>query len=308
MNALVQKVKNGTLMGAKVVGRKVKMHDAEITLGLGLVSMGAAIVFAAKDSIKAQEVLIEHAELRQAIEDATAAEIEEYTESDRKKDIVTLYTKTGTGLAKSYARTIIFSGMAVAFILTSNGLMRKRNIGLMAAYTALDSAFTAYRGRVAEEIGEEAEARVKKAITKQELTIVESDNDEGETKEINVLSENDLAKISPYAVEFNRHTSALWSNVPEYNIMFLKAQQNYATDMLRIKKVLFLNEVYDMLGLPRTQAGQVVGWVYGEGDNFVDFGFYEAYRQSIEDGEDRGIFEQSIVLDFNVDGIVYDKL
>ena len=64
-----------------------------------------------------------------------------------------------------------------------------------------------------------------------------------------------------------------------------------------------------MLGLPRSKAGQVVGWVYSEdnpvGDNFVDFGLYAdnlAYSDFVN-GYDNGI-----LLDFNVDGNVLDLM
>ena len=95
-----------------------------------------------------------------------------------------------------------------------------------------------------------------------------------------------------------------WDKDAEYNLMFLKQQQNYANEMLKSKGHLFLNEVYDMLGIPRTKAGQVVGWIYDEkkpvGDNFVDFGMYDINRPKNRDFVNG--YERTIILDFNVDG------
>lgn len=45
-------------------------------------------------------------------------------------------------------------------------------------------------------------------------------------------------------------------------MMFLRRQQDYANEMLKARGHLFLNEVYDLLDIPRSKAGQVVGWVY----------------------------------------------
>ena len=101
-----------------------------------------------------------------------------------------------------------------------------------------------------------------------------------------------------------------WSKNAEYNLMFLKQQQAYANTLLKNNGYLFLNEVYDMLGIPRSKAGQVVGWIYDEknpiGDNFVDFGIYDLYNEKARDFVNG--YERSIVLDFNVDGNVWDLM
>lgn len=106
--------------------------------------------------------------------------------------------------------------------------------------------------------------------------------------------------VSQYARFFDSGCAA-WNEDPEYNLLFLKQQQNYANDLLKAKGHLFLNEVYDMLTIPRSKAGQVVGWVYNDenpiGDNRVDFGIYAEHNTSAING-----FERSILLDFNVDG------
>ena len=120
---------------------------------------------------------------------------------------------------------------------------------------------------------------------------------------MNIIDPN---TISDYSRIFDECNTS-WSKSPEHNLVFLKQQQNYANDLLKSRGHLFLNEVYDMLGFPRTQAGQIVGWVYDEknpiGDNFVDFGIYnldsERARAFVNG------YERSILLDFNVDGNVW---
>ena len=94
------------------------------------------------------------------------------------------------------------------------------------------------------------------------------------------------------------------------NLVFLKQQQNWANELLKTRGHLFLNEVYDMLGIERSKAGQVVGWVYDETnpdcDNYVDFGIYDIYnerKRAFVNG-----WERSILLDFNVDGDIYSLL
>ena len=110
---------------------------------------------------------------------------------------------------------------------------------------------------------------------------------------------------SIYARFFDE-TSTNWQRTQGYNQFFIQAQQNYANDLLKSRGHVFLNEVYDMLGLERSKAGAVVGWVKGNGDNYIDFGVFQgdewnAMRFVTGD-------ERSILLDFNVDGVVYHLL
>lgn len=93
----------------------------------------------------------------------------------------------------------------------------------------------------------------------------------------------------------------------EMNYMFLIRQEEYANACVKNKGHLFLNEVYDMLGLPRTKIGQLVGWTYDatcptEG-KIVNFGLTKDTNLATVDG-----FKNSIALTFNVQGYVLDKL
>lgn len=114
------------------------------------------------------------------------------------------------------------------------------------------------------------------------------------------------ASVSQYARIFDDSCPA-WNRDAEYNLLFLKEQQTFATDLLRSRGYLFLNEVYDMLGFPRSKAGQVVGWVYDEknpiGDNKVDFRIFDERNSLFVNG-----YERSVLLDFNVDGCILDKI
>ena len=60
---------------------------------------------------------------------------------------------------------------------------------------------------------------------------------------------------------------------------------------------------FDTKDLPWTR---VVGWVKGMGDDYVDFGVFEAYDKTKCDFVNCA--EPSIWLDFNVDGYIFDKL
>lgn len=115
-----------------------------------------------------------------------------------------------------------------------------------------------------------------------------------------------LYDVGYYARWFDE-TCHAWTEDPERNKYFLLMQQSYANELLKTRKYLFLNDVYDMLGIPRTKAGQVVGWIYDEnnpiGDNFVNFGLYAEHNAKFING-----YEKSVLLDFNVDGEIISRI
>lgn len=118
----------------------------------------------------------------------------------------------------------------------------------------------------------------------------------------------DCKSVSQYARFFD-DSCVGWSNDAEQNLMFLKLQEEYANSILRNQGYLFLNDVYEMLGIARSQEGQVVGWIYDTenpiGDNCVDFGIYNPLvgNRNFVNG-----YAKSILLDFNVDGNILEKI
>ena len=136
---------------------------------------------------------------------------------------------------------------------------------------------------------------------------IEIDGKEVMNQKIEESKKTESQSYSCYARFFDESCSS-WMNDAEYNLMFLLRMQAYANEKLKAQGYLFLNDVYEMLGLPKTKAGQIVGWVYKEnntdGDNYVEFGIYRTEKNAkFVNG-----FEKSILLDFNVDGPIIDKM
>ena len=137
------------------------------------------------------------------------------------------------------------------------------------------------------------------------ITITIEDNGEVEVLKDEFVEEA-RPSVSCYAKFFDE-SCATWTKDSEFNLMYLRTQEQYANEKMRRQGYLFLNDVYEMLGMPRTKAGQVVGWMYDEknpgGDNYVDFGIYAAHNRNFVNG-----YGQSVLLDFNVDGMILDRL
>ncbi len=292
-------------------GFKIKKHSPEILVVSGVIGTVTSAVLACRATTKLDSVLEESKEQIDKIHDYVENNgySDKYTEEDSKKDLAIVYTQSAFKLVKLYGPSIILGTVSIGAILGGHNILRKRNIALAAAYTAVDKSFKEYRGRVVERFGKELDKELKYNIKSGTVQVTEVDENGKETTSdvtVNVVDPNNLSDYARFYDDGCRG----WTKDPELNLAFLRQQQNYANNLLKTKGWVTLNEVYDMLGITRTAAGMVVGWIYDEkhpvGDNFIDFGIYdinsEANRRFVNG------LERTILLDFNVDGNIYDKI
>lgn len=293
----------------KKVELKAIKHSPEILAGVGVVGVVGSLVMACKATTKLSDILDESKEQLDKIKEVAAdpAYEEKYSQDDAKKDTTITYVQTAMKVTKLYAPSVILCASSLGCLLASNNILKKRNAALSAAYMTVDKSFKEYRKRVADRFGEEVEKEIRYNIKAEEITKVDENGNEV-TETVKVMDgTDDPNSYSDYARFFDESCAA-WQNDAEYNLTFLKAQQQYANDLLKAKGRLFLNEVYRMLGIDETKAGQVVGWVYNPdnptGDNFVDFGIYNMQRERVRAFVNG--YEPNILLDFNVDGVIWN--
>lgn len=285
---------------------KLKKHSPEILVVAGIAGTVVSAVLACKATTKVAEILDETKGTLDAIHEGMetgAINGQEYTTEDGKKDTVVVYAQTGVKLAKLYGPAIILGTLSITSILASNNILRKRNVALGAAYAAIDKSFKEYRGRVIERFGEQVDTELKYGIKAKKFEEIEVDPETGKEKKIKkTVMVADPNLQSDYAVYFDSKSRNYETN-PDYNRMFLKAQQAFANDKLQTRGHLFLNEVLDDLDLPRTPAGQIVGWTKDGPDGYVNFRIVEVERET-EDGR----HEPALLLDFNVEGNIWEKM
>ena len=293
---------------------KAEKHSPEILVIGGVVGFVVTTVVACKATTKLSGILEKGKEDVEQIHEYVAVEgySEEYTEADEKKDLTIVYAKTAVGIAKLYAPSAILGTMSIVSVISGHNILRKRNLALAAAYTALDHNFKDYRKRLIEKFGDEVDKELKLGIKAKEIERVGKDEDGNEKTEkaiVSAMDPNDPSTYSEYARFFDDGCKG-WTKDPELNLLFLRRQQDAATDLLRSRGYLTLNEVYRMLGMQTTKAGVIVGWVYDKdhpvGDNYVDFGIYDINRPKNRDFVNG--YERVILLDFNVDGNIYDLM
>ena len=314
-------MKKELITNVNKIGFKLKKHSPEILAVAGVVGTVVSAVMACKATTKASDILEKSKEDIDAIHKCATDEkfVDKYTPEDVKKDLTIVYIQTGIKLAKLYAPAVVLGALSLSSILASNNILRKRNVALAAAYATVDKGFKQYRNRVVERFGEEVDHELRHGIKakKIEKVVVGEDGKEKKVKEtVNVVERDSLSDYTFFFDESNPY----WEKDGNYNRMFLLAQQQYANDKLRANGYLYLNDVLDTLGIPRTKAGQIVGWVYNpdnpNGDNYVDFGIYETYRRNeesfVKDAAMREVgkevYERVVLLDFNVDGNILDLM
>lgn len=292
---------------------KFRQYSPEILMGLGIVGTVTSAVLACKQTLKVSGVIDDAKENINKVKEATELENIDYTEEDATKDLTIIYAQTGVKLIKLYAPSVILGALSITSIISGHKILKTRNLALAAAYTTLEKGFKKYRSNVVEKFGEEVDKQLRYNTKVAEIETVDEKGKKKKEK-VEEIDTDCVSKYSPYARFFDE-LSRDYRKDAEYNLMFLRRQQDYANEKLKARVIydrktgkvkkpgyLFLNEVYDDLDIPRSKAGQIVGWVYNpdnnpDGDNYVDFGIYNNNSHRFVNGVEKGI-----LLDFNVDG------
>ena len=292
---------------------KTIKHAPEIMAVVGGIGAVVGVVLACKATLKVHDIIEETKnELDTIHEVSNDPKFEDvYTEESAKKDTAIVYARTGIKFVCLYAPSASLIALSIASMIGSTFLQKKRNVALATALMTVEHGFKEYRERVINKYGVEADRRLRYNI--EDVEVEEKVTDEnGEEqivkKKVEVVN-GDPSTISRFARFFDE-SNPNWKKDDYYNVMFLRDIQDWANDMLKAKGILFINEVYDALDIPRTKEGQFYGWIYDPdhpiGDNFVDFGIYNTNRPAVHDFING--YERSVLLDFNIDGNVYDYL
>lgn len=303
----MKKTELATKAGQILVKTKlgIKKHSPEILVAAGIGTEIVAAIVACKQTIKANDIVAEARKSLQNIEDVKelAANNEvEYTEENEQEDRKTIGMQVAVGMVKTYALPVGLGVLSITCILAGHHILKKRNVALAAAYSALSTDFMNYRKRVVNKYGKDVDFMLKNGLEKQIVANQVIDPETGEVKETKeeVLTyEGD--KLSQYARVFDEVGSTQWTPSADHNRAFLLMEQNYFNERIRTRGYIFLNEVYERLGFRPTKAGSVVGWVYQNADyEGIDFGIFTAHTQKAAEFLEGT--EPSIILDFNVQG------
>lgn len=298
-------------MNVKTTLNKVKFgvqkKSPEILLVTGILTGVAAVIVACKETTRAEAILDAHKERMDKVHETRNLYPDEYSEKSAKLETVKNYGVTALELTKLYAPAIALEMVSITSILASYKILHARNVAMASAYAVVDKAFKQYRERVRKELG--AAADEKFLTGAEEVTVSKKVTDEnGKTKTVKekVLTNRQASGYS----KFFDCSNVNWIDDPDSNLFFVTRIEQWANDKLKANGYLYLNSVYEMLGLEKTKAGQVVGWIYDGksdiGDNYIDFGIEHGNSDACKRFT-QGL-EENILLSFNVDGPITDRL
>jgi len=289
----------------------VKKHSPELLLGAGIVGVVTSTVMACKATLRLNEIKEGNKEIIDEIHSGRE-NLEErlYSNEEYKRDLTVATVQGGMEILKLYAPSVILGAVSIGSLIGSHHILSKRNVALLGAYNLLNTGFQKYRSRVINAIGQEGDTYFRFGGEEKKFTLAEEKKKRGRKKEEKEQECDNppcmlIGEESIYAKYFD-DSSPQWRKDNTMNLFFLKAQQNYANDLLNMRGHVFLNEVYDMIGIPRTKEGAIVGWVKDHGDNFVDFNVHNPINDMNRDFVNG--YAKAILLDFNVDGVIYDLI
>ena len=284
----------------------VRKHSPEILMVAGVIGTVAGAVMACKETLELGDVLDECKQEKMELEEQYAM-CEEYSEDALKKDQVKLTIKQAAKIVKLYAPSVIMEVTSIGVIFASNDIMRKRNASMAAAYATLNSMYKRYRQNVIESYGEEVDKDMRFGVKHEKVTEIDEDGNKVKIDARIVDLDNTALAISDYSRFFQMGCKGFDASSGRYNLLYLKGIQAMFNNKLIADGYVMLNDVYRELGFDTIPEGWSIGWVYDEanpiGDNYIDFGLYEARNKNQRAVND---WEPVILMDFNVDGNLYE--
>lgn len=279
----------------------LKKHAPEILTGLGITGVVAGTVMACVATTKLEKTMEPH---KKELEDIHANPNPD--EKEHRKEIVKAYGRTAWDMVKLYGPSVAVEAASIGCLLGSHKIMRDRNAALAAMYTTVSGAFDAYKKRVAEKYGEDAEKEIRYDIRESEVEEEYQDEKGKKKTRKKTVKTMDEEVRSPYSRFYTTGCDG-WSKDPGVSLRNLFEKQAWCNERLRARGYLFLNEVYELLSIAPIREGQYLGWYYepGKHEVEVDFGVFDCHdilKCNFVNG-----FEDTVILDFNLDGNIVDR-
>lgn len=211
-------------------------HSPEILIGIGVAGFITTTVLAVKATPKAMRIL-------------------EAAKKDKGDDLTKLEVVKVAW--KPYIPAAITGAASIACVIGANSVNARRNAALATAYQLSTAALSEYKDKVVETIGEKKEHTIREKISKDRVeqnpvtnsTVYVTGN--GESLFLEPISKryfkSDIERIRSVVNTLNEHM---------YNDAFGQ---------------IALSDLYDELGLERTDISDDIGWSIEKGSIKVDF-------------------------------------
>lgn len=258
----------------KRAGRKIAKNSPDILLGAGIISTVAGTITACKATLKVKTIVDEAKTTEAEIDNSVnkpCADGTTYTEQDKENDKDILKKQTIVKVIKAYIIPALLVAGGITMTIFGHGILKDRYLTMVYGYNNLMAVYNT----------------------------VKSKNDEKE------VIEPDLFDIEDTIVIFDEYCSSFAEN-NVVNASYLKGVLQMANHKLQNScDPVFLNDIFEMLGLPKTKMGCRLGWAKENGDEYISFGkdcdiFIRDCAKHLYDD----VSPVGVMLQFNVGGIV----
>ena len=221
----------------------IKKHSPEILIGVGIAAGITAGISAVMATPKALTLIEEEKRDRrkEAMKNSIDGMVYE-PEPITKLDMVELTWKI-------YLPSVALAALSVVSIISSNRISSRRTAALAAAYSLSETAFSEYKDKVAETIGEKKAGIIEEKVAQDQI------------KKIPML---------PDEIEETGHGEFLFLD-PKSGRYFRSSKEFIDRVMVKLNSQLMnemwvpLNDLYDELGIRTTELGRDLGWNIDDG-------------------------------------------
>lgn len=289
---------------ASRAGTSLAKNYPTIALAAGVVGFAGTIGLAIHATNKSQHVIGNHVSDIHHTRERFKKQNDPYSPEQFKKDQIAIWTNTVKELSKNYAPTMALGVASIAALISGQSVLSNRLNTMTIAYEGTRTILKSYRKNVKEEVGEEKEL---------ELYSASASDARERLVETGVIDPD----ASGYDFEgttfwFDSSTSPMnYQDSDMMNANFLRDVENAMNRRLQQRGHLFLNDVYEALGMEDTPLGTQIGWINipGKIESYVDFGFDTKINETVmgrikEASPDKNAF----LLDLNVDGVIWNMI
>lgn len=281
----------------------IKVKSPDILLGAGIVGIVVGTIAACKATKKTTEIIKEHNEKLNVIHSDMV------DENEKPKEITKTYVSTGLKLTKLYLPSGLILAGSIGCLVGGHVILNKRNLGLAAAYTALDTCYKDYRQQVIDKYGEEVDRQFQYGVKPMKQK-------DGEEK-LYKASDKTFNLNDPTVLLFDETNPDALSN-NKYNKDYLFNRKKLLNDRLLHRKWISLNEAKELHGCDLSKLskdelaiGQIKGWVLRDDLLNVDPDSGEITCTQIDTGFEKDIHfmkeeEKYTILHFNCDSLLTD--
>lgn len=240
----------------KGVRESASKNSTAILMTIGITGMGTALVLAVKATPKALTLIEARKE---------ELETDELTKVETVKAAWKPYIPA--------AATFIVSS---ACLIGANSIHAKRNAALATAYKLSETAFSEYKNKVIENIGEKKEKVVREQVAQAKV-----DKTPVTKSEVIIAGSGDVLFLEPVSGRyFTSDIEYIRRTINEFNYRMTTGMESYIS----------LSEFYDAINLHHTSTSDDIGWnLYRDG--LIDTSFSAAVA---DDGRPCLVLEYSV--------------